>query len=185
MKYRILYLSRALLVTAALSFLNLSTSYASDVVVEYQLHSDWGSGGMSAVVVRNNGGAVVNSWQIEWDWTGNESITSSWNADVSQLNNHVSVNCTVSYCEVKPGEAQALGFTFDYSGSLTEPTITLLLPDEEPIPKPEPEPDICSTISGLSTEYERVQDWGNGGMANVVIRNNSNNEMNCFMNLFK
>ncbi|GAB3953829.1 cellulase family glycosylhydrolase [Streptomyces sparsus] len=51
--------------------------------VSYRL-TDWGSGFNADVTVRNTGDTDVRGWQLDFAFPGDQTLTSSWNAKVSQ-----------------------------------------------------------------------------------------------------
>ncbi|HEX3775182.1 MAG TPA: cellulose binding domain-containing protein, partial [Polyangiaceae bacterium] len=47
--------------------------------VEYDIPSAWDTGFTGNVIVTNKGSAI-NSWKLEWDFSGSQSVSSAWNA---------------------------------------------------------------------------------------------------------
>ena len=56
----------------------------SGCTATYQVGSDWGSGFTANVTVTNTGTAPTKSWKVTWTWSGNQQVTSMWNASYSQ-----------------------------------------------------------------------------------------------------
>ena len=88
------------------------------------MQTDWGSGFVSNVTVKNNGTSTINSWRVTWTWAGNQQITNAWNATVTQSGQGVTA-VNVSYDgTIAPGQSVSFGFQGTYSGTNAAPTLS-------------------------------------------------------------
>ncbi|MBO1331046.1 glycoside hydrolase family 6 protein [Streptomyces sp. VRA16 Mangrove soil] len=96
-------------------------SAATACTVDYKVQNQWDTGFTTAVTVTNNGSAV-NSWNLTWSYSGNQKVTSGWNADISQSGADVTAK-NVSYNgTLATGGTASFGFNGTYSGTNTLPT---------------------------------------------------------------
>ena len=93
-----------------------SASAASAVcAVIYQVNQ-W-TGGFTAQVQVTNNGAALSGWTLTWSFTGNQQITSAWNAQITQSGAAVTAQ-NVSYNGSLPtGGSVQFGFQASFSGS--------------------------------------------------------------------
>jgi poly(hydroxyalkanoate) depolymerase family esterase len=82
----------------------------------------WGNGFTAAVTVTNAGSTAINGWTLQWAWPGNQQVTNSWNATVTQSGNQVSARNATWNATINPGQNASFGFQATYSGSNTAPT---------------------------------------------------------------
>jgi len=168
----------------------IKASAALNYSVEYRVLSQWNSGSMASVIIQNTGDEILTDWQVDWSWAGDQRITHSWNADVTQTDAHVVALCKEHFCTVKPGESQAFGFNLSYTGTNEAPLkINIILPSAQTEPEPAIEPELpiepvdstepslpnhhCVLASEPNVEYAVNSTWGNGGMSTVVVRNHT------------
>ncbi|MCH7232808.1 PHB depolymerase family esterase [Glycomyces sp. L485] len=84
--------------------------------------SDWGSGWQANVNV-TAGAESIGGWTLTWTWPGGQTITSSWNADVSASGSTVTAGDAGWNGEVAAGETRnAWGFIA--SGPAVAPDVT-------------------------------------------------------------
>ncbi len=107
--------------------------------VDYQLN-DWGSGFTAEVSVTNEAESVSN-WTLGWEFSGNQSISNSWNAQVSQSGSSVTASGPSWASGLASGQTATFGFQATYSGANEAPTEFTLNgldcagEDEEPEPE--------------------------------------------------
>ncbi|GAA3954349.1 cellulose 1,4-beta-cellobiosidase [Streptomyces marokkonensis] len=93
--------------------------------VDYEIQNDWGSGFTAAVTVTNNG-AATSSWSLGWTYAGNQQVSNSWNAKVSQSGAAVTAANESYNGTLSTGGSAGFGFQATYSGSNAIPaTFTL------------------------------------------------------------
>lgn len=93
--------------------------------VDYKVQNQWDTGFTAAVTVTNNGPAKSN-WSLKWSYSGNQKITSGWNAKLSQSGTAVTVANESYNGALATGGSAAFGFQGTYSGTNAVPaTFTL------------------------------------------------------------
>ena len=61
---------------------------AGSITATFTSAGDWGTGHQVNVTVTNSGSAAVNGWTLEFDLPAGDTISSSWDADVTRSGNH-------------------------------------------------------------------------------------------------
>ncbi|WP_194896776.1 cellulose-binding domain-containing protein [Catenulispora pinisilvae] len=87
--------------------------------VTYQ-PNQW-STGFTADVTVANGGPAVTAWTATWSWTGNQQVTSGWDALVSQSGQQVTATSEPYNGSVGAGATADFGFQATYSGTNSAP----------------------------------------------------------------
>ncbi len=97
---------------AAKSFLAIGTENSkkdSSADVSFSVNSDWGSGFVATVGLKNNGESKLDSWTLEFDFP--YSITQIWNAEiVSSDGQHHKIKNISWNGSLAPGETTSFGF---------------------------------------------------------------------------
>ena len=84
--------------------------------------NDWGSGWQGNVLI-TAGDSAVSGWTLTWTWPSGQSISSSWNADVSSSGSSVTARDVGWNADIAAGQTvNAWGFVG--SGSSASPQIT-------------------------------------------------------------
>ncbi|NEQ51534.1 MAG: hypothetical protein F6K11_15555, partial [Leptolyngbya sp. SIO3F4] len=84
--------------------------------VDFDIINDWGSGYQGQVKVTNNDNSPINSWTLEFDFSG--KITQIWNAQIVNRNGNTYVVSNASYNgAVAPGQEVSFGFLGEGSTS--------------------------------------------------------------------
>nr|AGI55998.1 AcGH5-CBM2(GH5) fusion [synthetic construct] len=97
----------------------------------YQVNSDWGNGFTVTVAVTNSGSVATKTWTVSWTFGGNQTITNSWNAAVTQNGQSVTAR-NMSYNNViQPGQNTTFGFQASYTGSNAAPTVACAASDDD------------------------------------------------------
>ncbi|MDQ1289677.1 MAG: endo,4-beta-xylanase [Actinomycetota bacterium] len=81
----------------------------------------WNSGFTAAVTISNTGDTPVSGWTLAWTWPGNQKITSSWNATVTQSGSAVTARNAGHNAAITAGGTASFGFQGSYSGTNTTP----------------------------------------------------------------
>jgi endoglucanase len=91
--------------------------------VSYADQNDWKTGFTGGISITNNSQSPINGWTLTWTWSGNQQITTAWNATYSQSSNKVTLN-SQSYNGSIPAGSQVnwIGFNANYSGSNNAPS---------------------------------------------------------------
>jgi endoglucanase len=95
--------------------------------VSASLHvdNDWGNGFTGTVTITNNSATATKGWKVTWTWPGNQQITNSWNATVTQSGTSVSATNLSYNGAIAPGGSTSFGMQATYSGSNAAPTLTV------------------------------------------------------------
>ncbi|MGD0830959.1 MAG: cellulose binding domain-containing protein [Terracidiphilus sp.] len=90
--------------------------------VAYSVTSSWSGSFNAAITIYNTGTAPITSWQLQWSFSGNQTITNVWNGTATLSGKKVSVK-NVSYNGSIPagGSYSGVGFTATYSGTNNAP----------------------------------------------------------------
>lgn len=89
--------------------------------VDYKVQNQWDSGFTTAVTVTNNA-AAKSSWSVKWSYAGNQTVTSGWNAKISQSGKTVTAANESYNGTLGAGGSISFGFNASYSGSNALPT---------------------------------------------------------------
>lgn len=96
----------------------------SACTASYHVDNDWGSGFTATVTVTSSGTAAIGGWKVTWSFGGNQTLTNSWNATVTQSGASVTaVNASYNGA-LNPGTSTTFGFQGTYSGSNPAPAPT-------------------------------------------------------------
>jgi len=95
------------------------------VTASWHVDNDWGNGFTATVTVTNNTTAATKGWRVAWSWPGNQQITNSWNATVTQSGTGVTATNQGYNGAIAPGGSTSFGVQATYSGSNTTPTLTV------------------------------------------------------------
>jgi Cellulose binding domain len=106
----------ALLVLAGVS---APASGAPACLVNYAANQ-W-AGGFTADVRVTNGGAAVSSWTLSWTWVGDQRVTNSWNATVTQAGNVVTASSAGWNGPLGTGASATFGLQGTVTGANTAP----------------------------------------------------------------
>lgn len=103
-----------LLVVAGIAAVNGPASAAPACLVDYAVNQ-W-TGGFTADVQVTNGGAAVSSWTLSWTWAGDQRVTNSWNATVTQAGNAVTASSVAWNGPLATGASARFGFQGTFTG---------------------------------------------------------------------
>src|ERR1035437_4943655 len=90
----------------------------------YVNSNDWGNGFTAAVTVTNSGSTALSNWKVTWTWAGSQTITNSWNANVSTSTKTVTATNLSYNGSIAAGGNTSFGFQATYGGSNAAPTLT-------------------------------------------------------------
>jgi endoglucanase len=89
--------------------------------------NDWGAGFTATVTVTNTSTRATTAWRVTWAFPGNQTITNSWNAQVTQTGASVTANNLSYNGSLAPGASTMFGMQASYSGTNTLPTLSVTL----------------------------------------------------------
>ena len=85
--------------------------------------NEWNTGFTGSIRITNDGASAINGWDVHWQYANN-SITSSWNANVSGGNPYSATNLGWNGT-IQPGQSVEFGFQANKNGGSAEsPVIT-------------------------------------------------------------
>ena len=87
--------------------------------------NDWGTGFTATVTITNTGTVATKAWRATWAWGGNQQITNSWNATVTQSGTGVTATNANFNGAIAPGGSTTFGIQGTYSGSNTVPALSV------------------------------------------------------------
>jgi endo-1,4-beta-xylanase len=95
-----------------------------DCTATIDVVNDWGSGWQGNVLITAGGGGV-SGWTLNWTWPSGQSITSSWNADVSSSGSSVTASDVGWNANIAAGQTMnAWGFVGSGAGASPQVTCT-------------------------------------------------------------
>ena len=106
-----------LLPLAALVGLAAPAQAASTATATYTKSSDWGTGFGGQWTVKNTGTSAISSWTVEWDFPSGTSVTSAWDADVTNSGNHWTAKNKSYNGTIAAGASASFGFNGAGTGS--------------------------------------------------------------------
>ncbi|MEV6498258.1 glycoside hydrolase family 18 chitinase [Streptomyces prunicolor] len=106
-----------LLPLAALVGLAAPAEAASTATATFTKSSDWGTGFGGQWTVKNTGTSAISSWTVEWDFPSGTSVTSAWDADVTNSGNHWTAKNKSYNGSIAAGASVSFGFNGAGSGS--------------------------------------------------------------------
>lgn len=83
---------------------------SSGCTATYKVSSDWGGGFNADVTVTNSGTSATKSWQVTWDWAGNQTISGMWNASFTQVGKTVTARNADHNGTLAAGASTSFGF---------------------------------------------------------------------------
>jgi chitodextrinase len=101
-----------------------TTGGTSGCTATYTVTSQWANGFTANVDVHNNGTTPTSSWQVKWNWPGDQQVVSMWNATSAQAGQAQSATNLDFNGALAPGATTSFGFQASYSGSNGIPTPT-------------------------------------------------------------
>jgi len=99
-----------------------TSSSTTSVSIAYNVINDWGAGATVEIKITNNSTKTINGWTLKWDFSGNQKITNSWSADITQSGQTVTAKNAPWSSAIPAGSSVTLGFNISYSGSNVTPT---------------------------------------------------------------
>ncbi|MCA9387245.1 cellulose binding domain-containing protein [Candidatus Dojkabacteria bacterium] len=154
--------------------------------ITYNVTSQWSTGFNSIVTIQNLETTDINGWNVGWSFTGNQSITLSWDSSYSQSGTAVSVS-NAAYNSVinASGGTVSFGFQASYSTANYGPEDTEITLNGlncnvtlQNVIAPPPAPvagNYCQVMYNVSSQ------WSTGFNVDVVITNISNYPINSWV----
>ncbi|MEW2259209.1 glycoside hydrolase family 18 chitinase [Streptomyces sp. NPDC047869] len=90
---------------------------AANATASFTKTSDWGTGFGGQWTVKNTGTSAISSWTVEWDFPSGTSVTSAWDADVTNSGTHWTAKNKSYNGSIAPGATVSFGFNGAGPGS--------------------------------------------------------------------
>jgi hypothetical protein len=81
----------------------------------------WNTGFTADITLTNTGTSSISGWTVGWSFPGDQRVTSSWNATITQSGQAVSARDMGYNAALAPGASTGFGFQGTYSGTNTAP----------------------------------------------------------------
>lgn len=102
----------------------ISVSQAAWSSCEYVVSNHWGEGFVASIKVKNDGPGPINGWNVSWRYSGGNSVSAAWNAQVSGTNPYTAVGVDWN-ANIQPRQTVEFGFQGRSPGGTAEvPTVT-------------------------------------------------------------
>lgn len=88
----------------------------------YSISNEWSNGFVGSITIKNDTGAPINNWSVNWQYSGNR-VTSSWNVNFSGANPYTATNLSWNG-NIPVGQSVTFGFQGTKSGTAERPTVT-------------------------------------------------------------
>nr|WP_309055555.1 glycoside hydrolase family 18 chitinase [Streptomyces sp.] len=92
---------------------------ATSATATYTKTQDWGSGFGASWTIKNTGTTTLTSWTVEWDYPTGTSVTSAWDATVTNSGNHWTAKNVGWNGTLAPGASISFGYNGAGSGAPT------------------------------------------------------------------
>ncbi|MFC9087669.1 cellulose binding domain-containing protein [Nocardiopsis dassonvillei] len=93
-----------------------------DCAVEYTVTNTWSGGFQAGVTVTNKGDEALEGWEVGWEFTAGERVTSLWNGAHTQDGASVRVTDAGWNARIAPGSSVTVGFNGTVDGEPARPT---------------------------------------------------------------
>jgi large repetitive protein len=109
--------------SAATNQASATTASAFACHVSYSVTSQSNKRFTGAISIENTGSINLTSWTLTWAWSGNQDVTSSWNAKHTQSGANVTFTNESYNGQIAAGATlSGIGFNASYSGSNSAPS---------------------------------------------------------------
>ncbi|MFC8895265.1 glycosyl hydrolase family 18 protein [Streptomyces cinereoruber] len=112
-------LTALVLPLAAMVGLATPAEAATSATATYTKTQDWGSGFGANWTIKNTGTTTLTSWTVEWDYPAGTSVTSAWDATVTNSANHWTAKNLGWNGTLAPGASISFGFNGSGGGAPT------------------------------------------------------------------
>lgn len=89
----------------------------------YVVKNEWNDGAEVNIVIKNNGSAPINGWNVSWSYANGTTVASSYNANLTGSNPYSAANLSWN-STIQPGQSQSFGFNTKKGSTTEKPTIT-------------------------------------------------------------
>jgi cellulose 1,4-beta-cellobiosidase len=111
----------------------------------YSVVTDWGTGFEISINITNTGSAAITGWTVTYSYTGNQTLSSGWDATWTQSGKNITAVNESYNGDLASGASTAIGANFSYSGTNTAPTTVTCTPAGSTTPPPTTTPTPTPT----------------------------------------
>ena len=107
--------------TGRLLFWSAATAMFSQTAIAactYTIDSEWNSGFVASITIKNDTTSAVNGWNVNWQYASNR-ITGSWNTNLAGTNPYAASNVSWNG-SLAPGQSVSFGFQGNKNGATAE-----------------------------------------------------------------
>jgi endo-1,4-beta-xylanase len=98
------------------------SSHAAFAACTYTIESEWNTGFVANITIKNDTGAPINNWSVNWGYANNR-ISGSWNANFSGSNPYTASNVSWNG-NIPVGQSVSFGFQGNKNSATAErPTV--------------------------------------------------------------
>ena len=109
-------------ITLAAGALIAIWSHSAIAACTYNIDSEWSNGFTASITIKNDTGAAVNNWNVNWQYANNR-MSSGWNANFSGTNPYTATNLNWNG-NIAAGQSVSFGIQGSKNGGSAErPTI--------------------------------------------------------------
>lgn len=97
--------------------------------VEFKYASNWSTGFVAEVTLRNFSGAQVSGWEVRWTFPNDQRITNSWNTDLAQVGQAMNAKPKDYNRSIADGASISFGMQGTHGGTSDLPSdVSLIAP---------------------------------------------------------
>lgn len=93
-------------------------SHSAFAACTYSIDSEWPSGFVASITIKNDTSAPINGWSVNWQYSANR-ISGTWNANFSGSNPYTATNVGWNG-SIAPGQSASFGFQGEKNGGVAE-----------------------------------------------------------------
>ena len=94
------------------------SSHAAFAACTYTIESEWNTGFVANITIKNDTGAPINNWSVNWGYSNNR-ISGSWNANFSGSNPYTASNVSWNG-NIPVGQSVSFGFQGNKNSATAE-----------------------------------------------------------------
>jgi endoglucanase len=147
------------LVSAAALGLGLATATAPQAAAAtgcsatYSTQSEWSGGFVGSVTVTDSGTTAITGWTVTFTFAGNQTVTSSWNASLSQSIEYVTASNLSYNGSLGVGSSTSFGFQGTFGNSDAVPTSVACTPSSTVTPAVVVSESAAPVMQGFTETY--------------------------------
>jgi len=83
--------------------------------VVYDIKNDWGNGAIIGIAIKNNSTSPIKKWELSFDFTNGQKITSLWGGSYTQEGTSVTITSNDWNSEIPAGNSINIGLVIAYT----------------------------------------------------------------------